>query len=142
MSDHGLSQQELQQIGRAAAETYGIDVDLFFRLIQQESAWQVGALSPKGASGIAQFMSGTWTDVINAHPEIAEHFRIDSNPLHRQNPGAALFASAAHLRDLFDSTSGTPDQRIRDMLVGYNAGAGRMGTPTAQLPEEREGRLH
>lgn len=44
---------------RAAAQRHGIPEDLFLRLVQQESGWYEGAVSPKGAIGLAQLMPGT-----------------------------------------------------------------------------------
>ncbi|MEM8824790.1 MAG: lytic transglycosylase domain-containing protein [Pseudomonadota bacterium] len=44
---------------RAAARKHGIPEDLFLRLIRQESAWNPGAVSHKGAIGLAQLMPGT-----------------------------------------------------------------------------------
>jgi soluble lytic murein transglycosylase-like protein len=46
-------------MAKAAAETYGIPEDLFLRLVQQESGFNQGAVSPKGAIGLAQLMPGT-----------------------------------------------------------------------------------
>ena len=43
----------------AAARKYGVPVDLFKRLIQQESNWNPKARSHKGAMGLAQLMPGT-----------------------------------------------------------------------------------
>ncbi|MEZ5731192.1 MAG: lytic transglycosylase domain-containing protein [Paracoccaceae bacterium] len=42
-----------------AARRYGIPEDLFLRLVQQESGWNPGAVSPKGATGLAQLMPTT-----------------------------------------------------------------------------------
>ena len=39
---------------RAAARRNGVPEDLFLRLIEQESAWNAGAISIKGAIGLAQ----------------------------------------------------------------------------------------
>lgn len=44
---------------RATARRHGVPEDLFLRLIQQESGWNAGAVSPKGALGLAQLMPGT-----------------------------------------------------------------------------------
>ena len=44
---------------REAARRHGIPEDLFLRLIQQESGWNPGAVSVKGALGLAQLMPGT-----------------------------------------------------------------------------------
>ena len=44
---------------RTMARMHRIPEDLFLRLVQQESGWHSGALSPKGAIGLAQLMPGT-----------------------------------------------------------------------------------
>lgn len=44
---------------RAAARRHGVPEDLFLRLIAQESGWNPGARSVKGAIGLAQLMPGT-----------------------------------------------------------------------------------
>lgn len=47
------------QMARTAAAKHGVPEDLFLRLVQQESGWNSGAVSPKGAIGLAQLMPGT-----------------------------------------------------------------------------------
>ena len=46
-------------MAKAAARKHGVPEDLFLRLVQQESGWNPGAVSPKGAQGLAQLMPGT-----------------------------------------------------------------------------------
>jgi soluble lytic murein transglycosylase-like protein len=46
-------------LAKAAARKHGVPEDLFLRLVQQESGWNQGAVSPKGAMGLAQLMPGT-----------------------------------------------------------------------------------
>ncbi len=46
-------------MAKAAARKHGVPEDLFLRLVQQESGWNHGAVSPKGAMGLAQLMPGT-----------------------------------------------------------------------------------
>lgn len=46
-------------VAQEAARRHGIPEDLFARLVQQESGWNPGALSHKGAIGLAQLMPGT-----------------------------------------------------------------------------------
>ena len=46
----------------AAAASQGLRRDVLTRLIWRESAFDAGAVSPKGAQGIAQFMPGTASD--------------------------------------------------------------------------------
>lgn len=50
---------EFLQAARNAAQRHGVPEDLFLRLIQQESAWNPGARSHKGALGLAQLMPAT-----------------------------------------------------------------------------------
>ena len=46
-------------LAKSAARKYGVPEDLFLRLVQQESGWNHGAVSSKGATGLAQLMPGT-----------------------------------------------------------------------------------
>ncbi len=46
-------------LARRAARRHRVPEDLFLRLVQQESAWNAAALSPKGAIGLAQLMPAT-----------------------------------------------------------------------------------
>ncbi|MEM8774792.1 MAG: lytic transglycosylase domain-containing protein [Pseudomonadota bacterium] len=46
-------------VAREAAQRNNVPVDLFLRLVQQESAWNPKAKSHKGAIGLAQLMPGT-----------------------------------------------------------------------------------
>lgn len=48
---------------RAAARRNGIPEDLFLRLVRQESGWNAGARSHKGAIGLAQLLPGTARDL-------------------------------------------------------------------------------
>ncbi|MBU3259651.1 lytic transglycosylase domain-containing protein [Roseovarius sp. PS-C2] len=47
------------QMAKDAARRHGVPEDLFLRLVQQESGWNAGARSHKGAIGLAQLMPGT-----------------------------------------------------------------------------------
>ncbi len=122
----------LQQEARAAAHRYGIDPDLFERQMRQESGFAIDValgtrLSSAGAGGVGQFMPDTWTAVINQHPELAQ-FGADPRPEGRFNPIANINAAAAHMSDLFHQFG-----NIRDALIAYNAGPGRVGQ--SLLPE-------
>jgi soluble lytic murein transglycosylase-like protein len=46
-------------MAREAALKHNVPVDLFLRLVQQESGWNANAKSHKGALGLAQLMPGT-----------------------------------------------------------------------------------
>jgi hypothetical protein len=90
----------------AAAEN-GLPVELFTRLIWQESRFNPNAVSPKGALGIAQFM-----------PRTASELGL-SDPL---EPLTALRESAAYLRELRATFRGN----LGLAVAAYNAGPGRV----------------
>lgn len=50
---------EYRPLAEAAARRHGVPVDLFLRLVQQESGWNASAVSNKGAIGLAQLMPAT-----------------------------------------------------------------------------------
>ena len=55
----GSYKGEYLEVAKAAARKHGVPEDLFLRLVQQESGWNPGAVSHKGATGLAQLMPGT-----------------------------------------------------------------------------------
>jgi len=94
---------DYRAIATQIAQQEGVPVDLFLRMIGQESAWNAGAVSPKGASGLAQLMPGT-----------ARELGVDpSDPIQNMTGGAR------YLRQQLD-TFGRPDLA----LAAYNAGPG------------------
>jgi len=90
-------------LARDAARRHGIPEDLFLRLVQQESGWNPGAVSHKGAIGLAQLMPGT-----------ARILGVDPN-----DPVQNLEGGARYLRDQFNTFR---DWRLA--LAAYNAGPG------------------
>jgi soluble lytic murein transglycosylase-like protein len=91
------------ETAKAAARKHGIPESLFLRLIQQESGWNPGAVSPKGATGLAQLMPGT-----------AQMLGVDIN-----DPEENLNGGARYLRRMYDKF-GT----WKLALAAYNAGPG------------------
>ncbi|WP_456293503.1 lytic transglycosylase domain-containing protein [Sulfitobacter mediterraneus] len=91
------------QMAKDAAARHGVPVDLFLRLIQQESGWNANAKSHKGAMGLAQLMPGT-----------ARTLRVDP-----ADPAQNLEGGARYLKQQF-RTFGT----WRLALAAYNAGPG------------------
>lgn len=55
----GRTDSEWVGTARAMARANRVPEDLFLRLVQQESGWYEGAVSSKGAIGLAQLMPGT-----------------------------------------------------------------------------------
>lgn len=86
---------------KAAARRHNVPEDLFLRLIQQESGWNPGAVSSKGATGLAQLMPGT-----------AKLLGVDID-----DPQENLEGGARYLRMMYDKF-GT----WRLALAAYNAG--------------------
>jgi soluble lytic murein transglycosylase-like protein len=95
---------------RAAVETaasrYTISPHLLAALVWQESRWHAGAVSPKGAVGLAQLMPGT-----------ARALAVDA-----RDPAANLDGGARYLRHLLDMFDGD----IERSLAAYNAGPARV----------------
>ncbi|MFD2739386.1 lytic transglycosylase domain-containing protein [Sulfitobacter aestuarii] len=90
-------------MARDAAARHGIPVDMFLRLVQQESGWNPKAVSHKGALGLAQLM-----------PQTARLLRVDP-----ADPAQNLDGGARYLKQQF-STFG--DWKLA--LAAYNAGPG------------------
>ncbi len=89
------------EMARAAARRYSVPEDLFLRLVQQESGWNAGAISPKGATGLAQLMPGT-----------ARILGVDAH-----DPKQNLDGGARYLRQQYDRFGSW-----RLALAAYNAG--------------------
>lgn len=86
---------------RAAARRHGVPEDLFLRLVERESRWNAAAVSPKGATGLAQLMPGT-----------ARLLGVDATDGHQNLDGGARY-----LRLMYERF-GT----WRLALAAYNAG--------------------
>lgn len=99
----GSYRGEYLEVAKAAARKHDVPEDLYLRLIQQESGWNPGAVSVKGATGLAQLMPGT-----------AEILGVDIN-----DPEANLEGGARYLRMMFDKFGSW-----KLALAAYNAGPG------------------
>lgn len=86
-----------------AATRHGIPVDLFLRLVQQESGWNPKALSHKGAMGLAQLM-----------PQTARALRVDPT-----DPAQNLEGGARYLKMQYRAFGSW-----ELALAAYNAGPG------------------
>ncbi|MEZ5755235.1 MAG: lytic transglycosylase domain-containing protein [Paracoccaceae bacterium] len=97
----GSYKGEFLEVAKAAARKHNIPEDLFLRLVQQESGWNAGAVSPKGATGLAQLM-----------PDTARLLGVDIN-----DPKENLEGGARYLRMMYDRFGSW-----RLALAAYNAG--------------------
>lgn len=89
-------------MAKSAALRHRVPVDLFLRLVQQESAWNPRAQSHAGAQGLAQLMPGT-----------ARYLGV-TNPW---DPYQNLDGGARYLREQYDTFGSW-----RLALAAYNAG--------------------
>ncbi|HBU16007.1 MAG TPA: lytic transglycosylase [Gemmobacter sp.] len=97
----GRYKGEYLEVAKAAARKHGVPEDLFLRLVQQESGWNPGAVSPKGATGLAQLM-----------PDTARLLRVDIN-----SPKENLEGGARYLSMMYSKFG-----NWRHALAAYNAG--------------------
>jgi soluble lytic murein transglycosylase-like protein len=88
-------------LAEASARAHGVPVDLFLRLVQQESGWSMAAVSAKGAVGLAQLM-----------PDTAARLGVDIH-----DPKQNLDGGARYLRMMYDRYGSW-----RLALAAYNAG--------------------
>ncbi|NUB42912.1 lytic transglycosylase domain-containing protein [Fertoebacter nigrum] len=97
----GRYKGEYLAVAKTVARKHGVPEDLFLRLVQQESGWNAGAKSHKGATGLAQLMPGT-----------AQLLRVNID-----DPAENLEGGARYLRMMYDKF-GT----WQLALAAYNAG--------------------
>ncbi|MGR1583366.1 lytic transglycosylase domain-containing protein [Thalassobius sp. S69A] len=115
----------LRDLASSYAAQYGVDPQLFQRLISQESAWNPNAVSPVGAEGLAQIM-----------PETARDPGFGVAPVSdRRDPDESLRFGAEYLSKMLERYGGDTARA----LVAYNWGAGnadRWDGDLASLPAE------
>ncbi len=88
------------------AERYDLSPAVIEALVWQESRWQAGAVSPKGARGLAQLMPQT-ARALGANPD---------------NPAQNVEAGARYLHALLGHFHGN----LEEALAAYNAGPARV----------------
>ena len=96
---------DYRQAARDAARKYGIDPEMFLRLIQQESRFRPDEVSPKGAIGLGQLM-----------PATAKELGVDPTDPLQNLEGSARYLSQQLKR------FGSPELA----LAAYNAGPTRV----------------
>jgi hypothetical protein len=120
--------RQVQPMLKAAARTYRVDYELLKAVIATESAFNSGAVSPKGAIGLMQVM-----------PDTARRFGIESDRWSSvesklTNPLINIQAGTRYLRYLLDLY---PDQ-LDLVLASYNAGEGAVQRAGNAIPNFKE----
>jgi hypothetical protein len=111
------AEQHLDGIVQAAAQQTGVPVSVIRAVIQQESARNPGAVSPKGAQGLMQLMPGT-----------AARFGV----YNAFDPAENIRGGTTYLAWLYNRYQSWPLA-----LAGYNAGEGAVDK-YAGIPPYRE----
>lgn len=120
----GRAPAQYQPMIAAAAQKYGLPPDLLTRQFGQESGFNPSAISPKGATGIAQLMPGTASD-------------LGANP---NDPASSIDAGARYLAQNRDKYGGD----MTKALAAYNWGPGNVdkwlaaGGDPSRLPAETQ----
>lgn len=104
----------------------GVDPCFLAAIVQAESRWNPRAKSYVGASGLGQLMPGTAASV-------ARLYGVKYSPSQIYDPDTNL-QLAAYLLHYNISKYGS----IRNVLVAYNAGGGRVRLPDSALPRETQ----
>lgn len=106
---------EYLEVAKAAARKHDVPEDLYLRLVQRESGWNIYAVSTKGATGLAQLM-----------PDTADHLGVDIN-----DPKQNLEGGARYLRMMYDRFGSW-----KLALAAYNAGPGAVEANNGIPPYE------
>jgi soluble lytic murein transglycosylase-like protein len=104
---------------RQSAARYGVDPNLVFAVMKQESGYNSRAVSYKGASGLMQLM-----------PATARRFGVTNI----FDPAQNIDAGTKYLRFLLDMFNGD----VHLALAGYNAGENAVVNSGYQIPRYRE----
>ncbi len=115
---------EYQPLIVDAAKKHGVDPCVIAGVIHRESRWNPNAHSGVGASGLGQIMPGTFKAIVRLKG-------LGYSPNQILDPKANIDATAAILAYNFASYGS-----LRNALVAYNAGGGRVGLSDAALPRE------
>jgi len=97
--------QKLDDLIRNHGNFYGVDPYLIYCVMSQESSFDSGAVSPKGARGLMQLM-----------PATAARYGV----INRLDPEQSIKGGAHYLKDLLSLFNG----RVDLALAAYNAGEG------------------
>lgn len=119
--DWSTGSTKIDQLIRANGGRFGVDPYLIFCVIEHESQFHTGAVSPKGAQGLMQLMPGT-----------ASRFGV-RRPF---DPAENIFGGTQYLKELLKMFNG----RVDLALASYNAGEGAVLKYGGKVPPYKETR--
>ncbi|HKR12723.1 MAG TPA: lytic transglycosylase domain-containing protein [Pyrinomonadaceae bacterium] len=111
----------LDRLIRLNGSKYNVDPYLIFLVMEQESHFNAGAVSPKGARGLMQLMPGT-----------AARFGVRRS----HDPAQNISGGTRYLRELLNRFN----NRVDLVLASYNAGEGAVAKYGNRVPPYRETR--
>jgi hypothetical protein len=104
---------------KTASERFKIPESLIRAVIQQESGFNLDAVSNKGAMGLMQLMPGT-ADALG----VSDPFNLEEN----------VFGGTKYLRDMINLYGGN----LNEALAAYNAGPDRVRNGVPDIRETKE----
>jgi len=109
---------ELAEVILTESSKYRLDPILILAVIDVESKFQFGAVSPAGARGIMQIMPATGKFLVKSVRELAGEIKADQfTPEHLDNPVVNIKLGTYYLHDLRKSF-----RNLNEALTAYNLG--------------------
>jgi len=118
LAPESVPQKYADGITAAAASCPGVSAPVLGAQLQVESGWNLRALSPAGAQGLAQFLPATWTAYgVDAPAPYSGDGIADV-----WNPYDAIFSAARYDCALASMVAAVPGDSTALTLAAYNAG--------------------
>jgi soluble lytic murein transglycosylase len=115
---------ELSEVILNESSKYKLDPILVLAVIDVESKFQFGAISPAGARGIMQIMPATGEFLIRSVRELAKEIKAEQfTPEHLDNPIVNIKLGTYYLHELRKSF-----QNVSKALIAYNLGPTELRT--------------
>lgn len=109
---------ELAEVILSEGSKYKLDPILILAVIDVESKFQFGAISPAGARGIMQIMPSTGKFLVKTKRALAQEIKVEQfTPEHLDDPIVNIKLGTYYLHDLRKSF-----QNVNNALIAYNLG--------------------
>ncbi len=120
--------EEYQGMILTSAREFSVDSCFIAAVIRGESNWNPGARSGAGATGMMQLIGST-------ADSMARRLGISVSRSQLKDPAINIRLGTSLLKYNKDNYGGN----LRNIVVAYNAGGGRVSTPDKFLPRETQG---